>query len=66
MAQEEEVEDGHSSREDSIACFTAKTARIQQGTVRRLRQPRTECPELNQRVVAHTYHHQQPYHNEQI
>ena len=23
-------------------------------------------PANNQRVVAHTYHHQQPYHNEQI
>jgi hypothetical protein len=50
--QEEEAEDGHSSREDSIACFMAKTARIQQGTIRRLRQPRTECPELNQLTTS--------------
>jgi hypothetical protein len=52
MAQEEEAEDGHNSREGSIACFMAKTARIQQVTVRRLRQPRTECPELNQPTTS--------------
>jgi hypothetical protein len=51
-AQEEEAEDGHSSSEDSIACFTVKTARIPQGIVQRLRQPRTECLELNQPTTS--------------
>jgi hypothetical protein len=48
MAQEEEAADGHNSRTDSIACFTAKTARTQQGTIRRPRPPGTKCPEHNQ------------------
>jgi hypothetical protein len=46
--QEEEATDGHSSCADSIACFTAKTARTQQGIVRRPRPPGTECPKHNQ------------------
>jgi hypothetical protein len=65
MTQEEEARDGHSSHEDSVAYFKAKTARIPQGIVRRLRQARAQ-PTDNQWVVTHTYHHQQPYHNEQI
>jgi hypothetical protein len=40
-SQEEEAADGHSSRANSIACFTAKTSRTQQGTVWRPRPPGT-------------------------
>jgi hypothetical protein len=47
-APEEEATDGHSSRADSTACFTVKTAHTQQGIVQRPRPPGTECPEHNQ------------------
>jgi hypothetical protein len=56
MTQEEEAKDEHNGRKGSIACFTTKTARIQQGTVWRLRQPRTECLELNQPTTSGSSH----------
>jgi hypothetical protein len=37
------AEDGRSSRADFTACFTAKTARTQQGTARKRRPPETGC-----------------------
>jgi hypothetical protein len=46
-AHGEEATDGHSSRADSIVCFTAKTTLTQQGIVLRPRPPETECPEHN-------------------
>jgi hypothetical protein len=46
--KEEVAADGHNSRTDSIACFTAKTAHTQQGIVRKPRPPGIECLEHNQ------------------
>jgi hypothetical protein len=42
------AEDGHNSRIDFTACFTAKTARTQQGTAQKQRPPGTGCLGRNQ------------------
>jgi hypothetical protein len=42
------AEDGRSSRADFTTCFTAKTARTQQGTARKRRPPETGCLGRNQ------------------
>jgi hypothetical protein len=47
MARVVGAEDGRSSRVDFTACFTAKTARTQQGTARKQRPPGTGSPEHN-------------------
>jgi hypothetical protein len=42
------AEDGHNSRADFTACFTAKTARTQQGIAWKRRPPGTGCLRRNQ------------------
>jgi hypothetical protein len=47
MARVVGVEDGHNSRAEFIACFTAKTVRTRRGTARKRRPPGTGCQEHN-------------------
>ena len=52
------AEDGRNSRANFTACFTAKTARTQQGTARKRRPPETGCLGHNQpttQELSHTH-----------
>jgi hypothetical protein len=59
------AEDGRSSRADSTACSTAKTARTQQGTTQKRRPPEIGCLGHNQpttQELSHTHINNSPNH----